>query len=197
MLLLYCLHRKIEAVSKKRDQDEIADAMNQDVSQCCKNKRKTVETKKRKLTASDHSDNESVDSNRSSRKKIQKKTPSVKEDSGSETATVDEKSPKRKKVEKKPITVTAQEAAVSSIEKNPQIQVKKVTAASTNVGVRKTPPSTSISGPSKHPAIASTDPTEIDCTPDLFSFLGIFFDISMNLVKFFIGLYLCDIFYSS
>lgn len=172
MLLLYCPHRKIEGSSKKRDQDEIADAMNEDISQCCKNKRRTVEPKKRKLVVSDHSDAESVDSNRSSRKKIQKKTPSVKDDSGSEKVSVDEKSPKRKKVEKKPIT--AQEAAVSSIEKNPHIQVKKVTAASSYLGARKTPPSTSISGPSTHPAIANTDPTQVDCTPDLFAFLGEF-----------------------
>lgn len=160
--------REIEKISKARDQDEIADAMNQDASQCCKSKRKSGDTKKRKLAASDHSDNDSEDKSWNSHKKIKKKG-SV-NDSDGDTASVDSgSSAKLQKVIKKSIT-PQEAAAVSSIEKNPQIQVKKVSTAPKPPVVRKEPLPPVISGPSK-PPVVNAEPAEIDCTPDLFAFL--------------------------
>lgn len=162
-LFVICLHRKI--MSRKLDQDETADALNHDVSQCCKRKRTITETstgtKKRKHnTIDDDSDN---DSDSSSRKKAKKKIMEI-----SDTESVEAKPQKRKKIDKK--SITPQEAAVSSIEKNPQIQVKKVPV--TSCARKPPPPSTSISGISK-PPVVNTDKSDIDGTPDLFAYLGI------------------------
>lgn len=138
-LLNFVAFRKLSKLQLTLDPDEYADAMNVDASQCCKSKRKASDspTKKRKLTLTYDSENDSNDSNWNRRKK--KKKSNVAE-SDSDGASVDsERSSKRKRASVAPTLLTAvmtpkasasaaQEKAVSSITKNPNIQIKKVVA---------------------------------------------------------------------
>lgn len=195
--------RKILPQQKTMDPDAFVDAMNRDVSQCCKKKKAIDSPKKRKIAVANDSDNESNDSNWNRRKK--KKKSSV-ADSDSDAASVDsERSTKRKRAlsaaaasmlsvcavvtPSKTSTSFAQEKAVSSITKNPNIQVKKVSANQS--AVRKptpqkpiqqkpTPQTSTVTAVARQqqqqqpPApivAANTDAAEIDCTPDLFAFL--------------------------
>lgn len=174
-------------MQKQMDPDAFADAMNRDLSQCCKRKKGSDSPKKRKIAATIDSDNESTDSNRNRQKK-KKKSSAI--DSDSDTASVDsERSSKRKRATIPPLVskppaaavaaaaaapkannaVVAQTKAVSSITKNPNIQVKKVTAARkvTPQPVPQLHKSAEVASGSSSMAEAA----EVDCTPDLFAFL--------------------------
>lgn len=193
--------RKLLPQQKSMDPDAFVDAMNKDVSECCKKKRGNDSPKKRKIAATYDSD-ESNDSNKNRRKK-KKKSSTV--DSDSDAASVDsERSSKRKRASIPPLvtrpiagpasktggTSFAQEKAVSSITKNPNIQVKKVPP---NQSSPRTPTATAVAKqqpkllpkpqpkpqprpqpqppPSAAAVASSGDATDIDCTPDLFAFL--------------------------
>lgn len=190
----YRIHSKLLPQQKTLDPDKFMDAMNNDVAQCCKNKNKSIDSpKKRKIVHANDSDNDSNDSNWNRRKK-KKKSSAVDSDSDA-TSTDLERSTKRKRVaafvSKAAIeapsrisALVAHEKAVSSITKNPNIQVKKVLANQSTpkaTSARKSTTQTSTSTVVSRPqppaaavataAAASTDAAEIDCTPDLFAFL--------------------------
>lgn len=184
------------------DPDAFADAMNSDAAECCKKKRSTESPKKRKIATTIESDHESNDSNWNRRKK-KKKSSAVDSDSD-DSVSDDLNRPLSKR--KRPIAAkvkssvlaqppkpappaktstnsVAQEKAVSSISKNPNLNVKKVFATNQSSAVRKSIPAqsstssastTSAAKPQSQLApvtAASTESTEIDCTPDLFAFL--------------------------
>lgn len=185
--------RKLLPQQKTMDPDAFVDAMNRDLAQCCKRKKNNdspPKKQKRKIASlADDSDNESNDSNKNRRKK--KKKPSM-VDSDSDTASVDsERSSKRKRATIPPLaaksaavaapsktysTAVAQVKAVSSITKNPNIQVKKVSANQSPAAPRKsTPQPMPQQYQSAEVATGSSsgvaEAAEIDCTPDLFAFL--------------------------
>lgn len=184
--------RKLLPQQKTMDPDAFADAMNKDSSQCCKRKKGSDSPKKRKIAVVNDSDNESNDSNLNRRKKKKKKSGAV--DSDSDAASVDsERSSKRKRATIPPLAAkpaavatpkansvtVAQVKAVSSITKNPNIQVKKVSANQSTLARKSTPQS---APPKQLPQLhqtaevatgssSVTETAEIDCTPDLFAFL--------------------------
>lgn len=179
------MYRKIDNMSSKRqlDQDEITDAMNQDVSQCCGNKKKSSDSKRRRTVTADDSD-DPEDINWSKKKKKKKKISSIiDDDSNSGTESVDsELSAKRSRKANKSVSETVPDSPAPSAPKKstPPQQAKKTPmvtpAEKPTTNIRKLPQPVKVPLPNNiaipPPTVPNTDAAEIDCTPDLFAYLA-------------------------